>query len=166
MASAEIEKIINAISEIGGEDLGRKARPILESLSVTESASNDCLSDLTQVIDLAKKFEVSLPVTSYSFDFLNQAAVLIASAGNYLGFTTNTEAGSTYLITGIYWVTSTGETGCYIIKIEDYAPPTPPEPHDSLESLFTDIADAIREKSGTSDPLIADQFPTYIRNLL
>lgn len=38
--------------------------------------------------------------------------------------------------------------------------------HDSLTSLFLDIANAIREKSGSLDTIIADRFPTYIRNLL
>lgn len=34
--------------------------------------------------------------------------------------------------------------------------------HSNLTSLFTDIADAIRSKTGGSDPIIADQFPEAI----
>lgn len=37
--------------------------------------------------------------------------------------------------------------------------------HDTLNSLFTDIASAIREKKGDSAKIVADNFPTEIRNL-
>ncbi len=37
--------------------------------------------------------------------------------------------------------------------------------HGTLTELFTDTADAIREKKGTSDPIVADNFPEEIRNL-
>lgn len=37
--------------------------------------------------------------------------------------------------------------------------------HSSLDSLFTNIADAIREKKGTSDLIVADTFPDEIRDI-
>ena len=37
--------------------------------------------------------------------------------------------------------------------------------HTSLVSLFSDIADAIRDKNGSSAQLVADEFPTTIANL-
>lgn len=37
--------------------------------------------------------------------------------------------------------------------------------HTSLSALFTDIADAIREKTGDTGSIVADQFPDYIRTL-
>ena len=38
--------------------------------------------------------------------------------------------------------------------------------HTSLSSLFTDIADAIREKTGDAGTIVADEFPYYIRDYL
>ena len=38
--------------------------------------------------------------------------------------------------------------------------------HTSLSSLFTDIADAIREKTGDTGTIVADDFPDVIRNRL
>ena len=38
-----------------------------------------------------------------------------------------------------------------------------PNTHSTLTGLFTDIADAIREKDGTSTPKVADAFPAAIR---
>ena len=38
--------------------------------------------------------------------------------------------------------------------------------HVNLDSLFNDIADAIRETTETSDLIIADDFPDVIRNIL
>lgn len=40
-----------------------------------------------------------------------------------------------------------------------------PNTHTTLTSLFTDIADAIRAKSGESGQIVADTFPTAISNL-
>ena len=37
--------------------------------------------------------------------------------------------------------------------------------HETLSSLFTDIADAIRSKTGGSAVIIADNFPTAISNI-
>lgn len=37
-----------------------------------------------------------------------------------------------------------------------------PNTHSTLTSLFTDIADAIRAKSGGTDPIVADDFPSAI----
>ena len=37
--------------------------------------------------------------------------------------------------------------------------------HTNLKSLFTDIANAIREKTGITDIIIADDFPDAIRNI-
>ena len=37
--------------------------------------------------------------------------------------------------------------------------------HETLSSLFTDIADAIRSKTGGSAAIIADNFPTAISNI-
>jgi len=37
--------------------------------------------------------------------------------------------------------------------------------HSNLTSLFTDIADAIRAKTGSSDPIVADQFPEAIEGI-
>ena len=37
--------------------------------------------------------------------------------------------------------------------------------HNTLRNLFTDIADAIREKTGSTDAIIADNFPNIIRNI-
>ena len=37
--------------------------------------------------------------------------------------------------------------------------------HTTLSSLFTAIADAIRAKKGTTDKIVADNFPTEIANL-
>lgn len=34
--------------------------------------------------------------------------------------------------------------------------------HENLTTLFTDIADVIREKAGTTDPIVADAFPEAI----
>ena len=36
----------------------------------------------------------------------------------------------------------------------------------SLVALFTDIADAIREKTGDTDSILADEFPDMIRERL
>ena len=38
--------------------------------------------------------------------------------------------------------------------------------HASLDALFTDIADAIREKTGETDSIVADDFPDVIRERL
>ena len=38
--------------------------------------------------------------------------------------------------------------------------------HASLDALFADIADAIREKTGTTATIVADDFPDVIRNVL
>lgn len=37
--------------------------------------------------------------------------------------------------------------------------------HDTLNSLFTDIADAIREKTGSTEQIVADDFPEKIKEL-
>ena len=37
--------------------------------------------------------------------------------------------------------------------------------HTSLSALFTAIADAIRAKTGSTDPIVADNFPTEIANI-
>ena len=37
--------------------------------------------------------------------------------------------------------------------------------HTSLASLFSDIADAIRAKTGSSDQIVADNFPTAIADI-
>ena len=38
-----------------------------------------------------------------------------------------------------------------------------PNQHSTLTGLFSDIADAIREKDGSSASIVADAFPTAIR---
>lgn len=38
--------------------------------------------------------------------------------------------------------------------------------HNNLNELFTDCADAIREKDGTGDVIIADNFPERIRSIV
>ena len=40
-----------------------------------------------------------------------------------------------------------------------------PNTHSTLTSLFSDIADAIREKTGSSETIVADDFPTAIANI-
>ena len=40
------------------------------------------------------------------------------------------------------------------------------ERHSTLAALFTDIADAIREKTGATATIVADDFPNVIRNVL
>ena len=40
------------------------------------------------------------------------------------------------------------------------------ETYSTLAALFTDIADAIREKTGTTATIVADDFPDVIRNVL
>lgn len=40
-----------------------------------------------------------------------------------------------------------------------------PNTHPTLASLFSDTADAIREKTGSSADIVADNFPTEIRNI-
>lgn len=40
-----------------------------------------------------------------------------------------------------------------------------PNTHSTLTSLFTDIADAIRDKKGTSESIVADDFPTEIASI-
>ena len=40
------------------------------------------------------------------------------------------------------------------------------ETYSSLVALFTDIADAIREKTGDTDSILADEFPDMIRERL
>lgn len=37
--------------------------------------------------------------------------------------------------------------------------------HPNLQSLFTDIADSIRSKTGSSAPIVADKFPDTIRSI-
>ena len=37
--------------------------------------------------------------------------------------------------------------------------------HETLNSLFSDIADAIREKDGTQADIVADTFPARIENI-
>jgi hypothetical protein len=37
--------------------------------------------------------------------------------------------------------------------------------HTNLSGLFTDIADAIREKNGSTAKIVADNFPTVIRDI-
>lgn len=37
--------------------------------------------------------------------------------------------------------------------------------HTDLSSLFTDTADAIRAKTGGTDPIVADTFPEAITNI-
>lgn len=38
-----------------------------------------------------------------------------------------------------------------------------PNTHANITDLFDDIADAIREKDETTDPIVADTFPSRIR---
>lgn len=38
--------------------------------------------------------------------------------------------------------------------------------HETLTALFTDIADAIREKTGGTEPIVADTFPTRISGIV
>ena len=38
-----------------------------------------------------------------------------------------------------------------------------PNTHQNITDLFDDIADAIREKDETTDPIVADTFPSRIR---
>lgn len=38
-----------------------------------------------------------------------------------------------------------------------------PNMHSNITDLFDDIADAIREKDETTDPIVADTFPARIR---
>ena len=38
--------------------------------------------------------------------------------------------------------------------------------YSTLSALFTDIADAIREKTGETDSIVADDFPDVIRDRL
>ena len=40
-----------------------------------------------------------------------------------------------------------------------------PNTHSTLTSLFSDIADAIRAKDGSSGTIVADNFPTAIANI-
>lgn len=40
-----------------------------------------------------------------------------------------------------------------------------PNTHSTLTSLFSDIADAIRGKTGSSETIVADDFPTAIANI-
>lgn len=40
------------------------------------------------------------------------------------------------------------------------------ETYSTLAALFTDIADAIREKTGEADSIVADDFPDMIRERL
>ena len=40
------------------------------------------------------------------------------------------------------------------------------ETYSTLAALFTDIADAIREKTGETDSIVADDFPDVIRERL
>lgn len=40
-----------------------------------------------------------------------------------------------------------------------------PNSHETLTSLFSDIADAIRAKTGNSGTIVADNFPTAIANI-
>ena len=40
-----------------------------------------------------------------------------------------------------------------------------PNTHSTLTSLFSDIADAIRGKTGSSATIVADDFPTAIANI-
>lgn len=40
-----------------------------------------------------------------------------------------------------------------------------PNSHETLTSLFSDIADAIRAKTGDSGTIVADNFPTAIANI-
>lgn len=40
-----------------------------------------------------------------------------------------------------------------------------PNMHSTLTSLFSDIADAIRAKTGSSETIVADDFPTAIANI-
>ena len=37
--------------------------------------------------------------------------------------------------------------------------------HNTLTELFTDIADSIREKTGSEEQIVADNFPTEISNI-
>ena len=38
-----------------------------------------------------------------------------------------------------------------------------PNTHQNITDLFDDIADAIRERDETTDPIVADNFPARIR---
>lgn len=40
-----------------------------------------------------------------------------------------------------------------------------PNTHETLTSLFSDIADAIREKTGGTEEIVADTFPTAIESI-
>lgn len=37
--------------------------------------------------------------------------------------------------------------------------------HETLSGLFTDIADAIREKTGSTEAIVADEFPEAIASI-
>ena len=144
------------LEKIGGQPISDAVQAYLKQSAPSDSDLNKATGYLNEMMDVAGTSGVSLPVTEYSEAFFTFAVQQITKVGNTLGFITKTESGSIYPVTGIYWLNAQGESFCYVIKIEE------PEPHDSLESLFSDIADAIRSVSGGTDPIVADQFPKHI----
>ncbi|WP_130870935.1 hypothetical protein [Intestinimonas massiliensis (ex Afouda et al. 2020)] len=144
------------LEKIGGQPISDAVQAYLKQSAPSDSDLNKAMGYLNEMMDVAGTSGVSLPVTEYSEAFFTFAVQQITKVGNTLGFITKIESGSIYPVTGIYWLNAQGESFCYVIKIEE------PEPHDSLESLFSDIADAIRSVSGGTDPIVADQFPKHI----
>ncbi len=153
-----IDQLCEIIARISGSQLAEQARSVLQkiSFSASEASFAKGISYLEETAASAEKYGMSLPVTAYSADFFSAAEGFITQAGNQLGFMTITESGKIYPMTGIYWMTANGSDTFYVVKIEE---------HDSLKSLFADIADAIRSVSGGTDPIVADRFPDAIRKL-
>lgn len=166
-STAELTQLIEIL---GGPTLSASAERVFSEYlpEITEGQFGPLQTSLNACIGIASSTGISLPVSQYSEEFFTQAVSILGEGATAAEFGSGVLRGETYPILGIYWQVEPGndQTTIYIIRIQEAEPEPEPEPHSSLKDLFADIADAIREKSGTSDPLVADKFPTYIRTLL
>ena len=160
-------ELIQLIETLGGPALSASAEKVLSEYlpEIPEEQLGPLLASLNACIGIASSTGISLPVSQYSEEFFNQAVSTLGEGATAAGFESGVLRGETYPILGIYWQIEPGndQTTIYIIRIQEAEPEPPGLSHDSLSALFTDIADAIRSASGSSEPIIADQFPASIR---
>lgn len=152
-----VEPLVESITSLGGRTLGNRARPVLEAASPSAAMVDKATAFLKEAEAMAHDYGLSLPIARYDEAFFSKVVEPITQAGYQLGFMTQTVPGEINPIIGISWMSPMGSGGLAVIQIADT--------HDSLASLFTDIANAIRDKTGSDETMRADLFPNYIREI-
>lgn len=164
MANTQTEELCAMIGTLGGTQLAEKAAAVFQAyeIELTQFQFESLMSSLAECISLAQATEVTLPVSAYSEAFFSPAGDILSRGAEQCELGYGAAAGAVAPTVGFYWQLEPGDEQSvfYIIKIEDPEPPG--LSHESLAALFTDIADAIRTVSGSTDLIMADQFPQRI----